>query len=235
MSATIEVMSTTALKSALDEIVPRFERASGNKVNFTWMPSAQIATRVGRGERFDIAVATAEVIGELIDHGAVAAGSVVNIARSEIGMAVQLGACAPDISTAEHFREAMLSARSIATSNPVGGGQSGRHLLEIFQRLGIMDAVKPKLRYGQGGPAGLVGHFLVRGEADVALQQVPELLSVPNINVVGPLPLEIQVITAFAAALSANATNPTACKKFIRIFSSAETVAVLKAKGMQRT
>jgi molybdate transport system substrate-binding protein len=105
-----------------------------------------------------------------------------------MGMAVQKGAPKPDISSAEKFKQAMLAAKSLAMSNPVGGGQSGANLMKIFERLGITEAMKPKLTFGPGGPAGLIGNFLVRKEVEVGIQQMPDLMAVPGIDIVGPLP-----------------------------------------------
>ena len=110
-----------------------------------------------------------------------------------MALAVQKGAARPDISSAAKFKEALLAAKSLGMSNPVGGGQSGANLVKIFDKLGITEAMKAKAVYGPGGPAGLIGNFLVRKEVEIGIQQLPELMAVPGIDIVGPLPPDIQI------------------------------------------
>ena len=195
-------------------------------------PSSQIAKRVADGERADVAIVTADALDKLIAEGKVMRGSGSVIAHSAIGLAVPAGAPRPDISTAERFREAMLAAKSIATSNPVGGGQSGVFVQQAFERLGIADAVKPKLIYGSGGPAGLIGFFLVRGEAEIGLQQMPELMAVDGIDVVGPLPDGAQSVTVFAVGTLAGAADPDGARAFASFLRTPQARTVLKAKGL---
>jgi molybdate transport system substrate-binding protein len=146
---------------------------------------------------------------------------------------VQKGAPKPDISTADTFKQAMLAAKSLAMSNPVGGGTSGAVLARAFERLGITDAMKPKTVYGPGGPAGLIGNFLLRKEVEVGIQQIPELLAVPGIDIVGPLPDGIQSVTVFSAGVSTGAKDPNAAKALTKFLASADAAAVMRAKGME--
>ena len=118
-------------------------------------------------------------------------------------------------------------------SNPVGGGQSGANLVKIFDKLGIAEAMKAKSVYGPGGPAGLIGNFLVRKEVEIGIQQLPELMAVPGIDIVGPLPPEIQAMTVFSAGLS---TDGQECRRRQRADPFPRTpkaAAVMKAKGME--
>jgi molybdate transport system substrate-binding protein len=229
----IRLLSTTALKSSLDEIVPLFERNATCKALINFTPSAQISLRIAEDPITDVAIATAETIAELLALGKIVKGSDFALARSQIGVAVQQDAATPDITSAEKFRELMLRARSIATSNPVGGGQSGRYLVEIFEKLGIAEAVKSKTIYGKGGPAGLIGFLVQSGEAEVGLQQMAELQSVPGIHVVGPLPKEIQRETVFSAGLSSAAANPRTGQTFLRFLESETAAAMINSKGLQ--
>lgn len=231
MPVQIKVLSTTAMKSSLDSIVPRFEQDTGHSVLFIYTPSAQILRRVADGDPSDVVIATGEVIAELIDLGKIVAGSDAALARSQIGIAVQRDAPTPDISSSEKFKTVLLEASAIGMSNPVGGGQSGRYLVEIFEQLGITEAVKAKVIYGPGGPAGLVGHFLARGEVDVGLQQMAELRAVPGIQVVGPLPPDIQRETVFSAGLSHAAAQPDAGSELILTLRGRAAAAVITAKG----
>jgi len=225
------MLSTTAMKSSLDEIIPKFEGATGNRVILNYTPSAQITLRIADGDPNDVVIATAESLAKLITMGKVIAGSDIPLARSQIGMAVKMGNPRPDISSVENFREAILRAKSIATSNPVNGGQSGKYLVEIFEALGISEAVKTKVLYGPGGPAGLIGFFLVRGEAEIGLQQMVELLAVPGIDVVGPLPAAIQRETVFSAGIPTSAAVNDAGKDFVQFLRSATAIDVMAAKG----
>jgi molybdate transport system substrate-binding protein len=146
---------------------------------------------------------------------------------------VQKGAPKPDISTAEKFREAMLNAKSLGMSNPVGGGQSGAILAKAFERLGITEQMKPKLVFGPGGPAGLIGNFLVRREVEIGIQQIPELMAVSGIDIVGPLPPGIQQVSMFSAGISTAAQNADGGKALIAFLGTPGAVTVIKSKGME--
>ena len=127
----------------------------------------------------------------------------------------------------------MLAAKSLGMSNPVGGGQSGANLIRIFEKLGIAEAMKAKCVYGPGGPAGLIGHFLVRKEVELGIQQLPELMAVPGIDIVGPLPPEIQAKTVFSAGLSTTAENAEIGRALIAFLGTAKARAVITSKGME--
>jgi molybdate transport system substrate-binding protein len=194
-----------------------------------WALEKQLA----EGEAADMAIVSAPGARDLVASGKMVAGSVVAIAKSSIGVAVANGAARPDISTVEGFKRAMLDAESIACSKPVGGGQSGAHLAKVFDRLGIADAMQAKAKYGAGGEAGLTGLLLLRGEADIGIQQMAELMAVSGIDVVGPLPPEIQMVTPFVAGIPANASHAEAGRAVIGFLTTPEARRVLKAKGLE--
>ena len=229
----IKVLSTTAMRTTLEELLPSFRRGTGHAVIPSYAPSAQIAKRVADGEQADVAIIAAQGIDDLVQQGRIVAGTRTDIARSAIALAVQQGAPIPDISSPEKFKQALLAAKSVATSAPVGGGQSGAHLVKIFARLGITEAMKPKTLHGPGGPAGLIGLFLVRGEAEIGIQQLSELMAVPGIQIVGPLPAEIQIYTVFAAGLAAAARDADAGKALIAHLTTPAARAVLRTKGLE--
>jgi molybdate transport system substrate-binding protein len=229
----IKIISTTAMKTSLDELTAEFERAAGHTLAFSFGPSARIKKQVAEGEQNDVTIATDKGIDELIAQGRIVAGTRADLARSAMALAVQQGAKRPDISSAEKFREAMLAAKSLGMSNPVGGGQSGANLIAIFERLGIADAMKPKCFYGPGGPAGLIGNYLVRKEIEVGIQQLPELMAVPGIDIVGPLPPDIQNKTVFSAGLSAGAKNADGAKALIAFLTTPSAKSVIKSKGLE--
>ena len=232
-SAEIKLLSTTAMKTTLDWLSSQFERASGRKLVASYAPSTQIAKRVAEGEAADVVIVTGPGIDELIKQGRIVAGSRVDIARSPIGVAVRAGARQPDISSVENFKRALLAAKSIAMSNPMGGGASGIHLWSVFEKLGLAPALKAKTRFGPGGPAGLIGLYLLRGEAEIGLQQMPELMAVPGIDIVGPVPGELQSISVFAAGIPTNAKIAEAGKALVKFLTTPAAAAVIKAKGME--
>jgi molybdate transport system substrate-binding protein len=233
MATALKVLASTALKTSFDEFGPQFERENGVTLAASYGPSARVAKLAGEGEPNDVTITTPKLLDDLVRNGKIVAGTHTDVARSPMALAVRQGAPRPDISSGEKFREAMLAAKSLAMSNPVGGGQSGANLVRIFERLGIAEEMKTKSIYGPGGPAGLIGLFLVRGEADVGIQQLPELMAVPGIDIIGPLPSDIQSVTTFSAGISTSAANPDAARKLIAFLTSPLAKAVIKAKGME--
>jgi molybdate transport system substrate-binding protein len=127
----------------------------------------------------------------------------------------------------------MLKAKSLGMSNPVGGGASGAILAAAFERLGIAEQMKGKLVFGPGGPAGLIGNFLVRKEVEVGIQQMPELMAVPGIDIVGPLPPGIQSVSVFTAGLSTAAKNADGGRALIQFLTTPAAAAVIRSKGME--
>jgi len=228
----IKVLSSTAMKMVFVELSPRFERETGNRLAVTLGPSLVLEKRVGEGEAADVAILTGPGARGLAARGVLMAGSLTDVARSSIGIAVQKGAPKPDLSSAESFKRAMLVAKSIALSKPVGGGASGAHMANVFAQLGITEAMAAKSHYGAGGAAGLAGLVVKRGEAEIGIQQMAELIAVDGIDVVGPLPAEIQMITQFTAAVPANANHADAARALIAFLTTPAAKSVIKAKGL---
>jgi len=229
----VTVLATTAMKTSFDELAPQFERASGHRLTLTFGPSLQLEKRLGEGEGADVAIVSAAGINDLVARGKLVPGSDTAIAGSALGVAVPRGAAKPDISSADAFKRAVLAAKSVAVSKPVGGGQSGVHMAKVFERLGIAEQMAAKAKYGQGGPAGLVGLIIERGEAEIGVQQIAELLAVPGIDFVGPLPAELQSVTPFVAAIPAAAQNADAGRQLIDFLRTPEAKRVIKAKGLE--
>jgi len=229
----VKVLSSTAMKTSLDELAPEFTRATGNTLSFSFGPSARIAKMAADGEPHDVAIVTDQGHADLTRQGKLAPGIRADIAKSAMALAVQQGAPKPDISSAEKFKATLLAAKSLGMSNPVGGGQSGANLVKIFEKLGITEAMKPKSIYGPGGPAGLIGNFLVRKEVEIGIQQLPELMAVPGIDIVGPLPADVQLMTVFSAGVSTSAKNADGAKALIQFLATPKATAVMKSKGME--
>ena len=225
MSATkIKVMLSAAFKEAYLELVPQFERASGYKVESLWVPSVQMMTRLKGGESVDLVILSAASLDALRKAGLISDRT--DLARSGIGVAVKSGARKPDISSGEAVKRAVLAAKGIAYST----GPSGIYLMELFQRMGIAESIKSKVKQVQGEPAGGV---VARGEAEIAFQQVSELLPVPGIDFVGPLPADIQQVTVFSAGLHAAAKQPAAARALVKFLTAPAAAAVIRKKGME--
>jgi molybdate transport system substrate-binding protein len=222
--AEIKVMLSAAFKEAYLELVPQFERASGYKVESLWVPSVQMMTRLKGGESVDLVILSAASLDEIRKAGLVSDRT--DLARSGIGVAVKSGARRPDISSGEAVKRAVLAAKGIAYST----GPSGIYLMGLFQRMGIAEAIKSKVKQVQGEPAGGV---VARGEAEIAFQQVSELLPVPGIDLVGPLPADIQQITVFSAGLYAAAKQPDAARALVKFLTAPAAAPVIRKKGME--
>ncbi len=221
------------MKMVFEELGPRFERETGNRLAVGLGPSLVLEKRLLDGETADVAIVTAPGAKELVGHGKIVAGSLVDVARSLIGVAVPKGAPRPDLSSAEAFKRSLLAAKSIALSKPVGGGASGAHMAKVFEQLGITEAMQAKAKYGAGGAAGLAGLVVLRGEADIGIQQMAELIAVSGIDVVGPLPADIQSATMFTAGIPTSASHPEAARVVIDFLTTPAAKSTIKAKGLE--
>ena len=228
VAADLKVLTTPALTEVWHELAPKFE-ATGHKLTVIYAPSGAIAKRVTDGEAADLLVSTPAGIDGLIKAGKVTDGTNTPLASSGMGVAVLKGAPKPDISTPEAFRRALLAAKAVAYTDPASGGASGAHMAKVLERLGIASEVNAKAKLGRGIP---VATFVVKGEADIAIQQLPELLHVEGAEVVGPLPGDLQNVTTFAAGIPAASSNADAAKALIRFLQTPESAAVIKKHGL---
>ncbi len=223
----IRVMASNAFKEAYLELVPRFEQESKHKVVTHFVGSADIMQRMRAGESTDLVILAANSVDELIALGKVVPGSRADLAKSGVGVAVRTGAAKPDISSGDALKRALLAARSIGYSS----GPSGAYLAGLFQRMGIADELRPKIR--QTPPGVAVGELIARGEAEIGFQQVSELLSIKGIDFLGPLPPDIQHLTVFSAGLHVGAREPAAAKALVQFLTSPAAVPVIKHRGME--
>jgi molybdate transport system substrate-binding protein len=220
----VKVMLSAAFKEAYLELVPQFERASGHKVESLWVPSVQMMSRLKGGETVDLVILSAASLDELRKAGLISERT--DLARSGIGVAVKSGARKPDLSSGEAVKRAVLAARGIAYST----GPSGIYLMGLFRRMGITESIQSRVKQVQGEPAGGV---VARGEAEIAFQQVSELLPVPGIDFVGPLPADIQQVTVFAAGLHVAAKQPDAARALVKFLTAPAAAPVIRKKGME--
>jgi len=223
--ATIQLFATNSLRGAFDELIPQFERAGGHTVSVSYDPAKMMLERVRRGETADLAVLGTPAIDALVKEGKLTAGSRRLVAQCGVGVGVRTGAKRPDIGSVEAFKSALLAAKSVAWTSE---GVSGIYFSELIERLGIVDPLRAK---ALTQPGGLVGHFVVEGKAELAVQQIPELLAVPGIDLVGPLPKEIQKYTVSAAGIFAGAKQPAAAQALLDFLTTPAAAAVFKARG----
>jgi molybdate transport system substrate-binding protein len=226
----LKILTSVAMKGVLEGLTPEFRRVTGCGLSMSYGPGGVVLRRVRAGGANDVVIATPEAVEALIGEGRLLAGSQHLIARSVIGVAVRSGAPKPRIDTVEDFRRALLAARSVAYTNPATGAASGVHLSNILDRFGIANEINAKAKLGDGGP---VAEFVASGEAELAIQQLCEHMLVPGVDVVGPLPAELQKVTTFAAAVGAGASNPEQGRALIRLLMAPHVQAAMPALGLE--
>jgi molybdate transport system substrate-binding protein len=231
-AADIDALITTAMKAVIDELVPSFEHASGHTVRVSYGPSGGIARRFIGGEPADAIVIDSGALDDLIRQGKVLPNPTA-IARTGIGICVRKVTPRPDVSTPEALKRALLAAKSIAHTAPAGGGITAAHIMELFERLGIAAEVAPKVKLAAGGPNGRVSVLVSSGEAEIGLQQVSELMSNPDVEVIGMLPAELQQITTYSAGITASAREAEAAKALIKALIAPSAAPIFKAKGLE--
>ena len=220
----MRVLSSLAIKEAYLELAPAFQAKTGHKVDTEWLGMVDILKRVKAGESADMVIASQKALGELKSLGKVSA--VVDLARSGAAVAVKKGAKRPDISSGEAVKRALRAAKSIAYSS----GPSGVYLVELIQKWGMAEELKPKIT--QTPPGTAVGPLVARGEAEIGFQQMSELLPFSaGIDIVGPLPADIQIMTMFSGGVHVAAREADAARAWLAFIAS--KAAVLRKHGME--
>jgi molybdate transport system substrate-binding protein len=230
-AAEIRVLQSGAFKSAMADIKPLFEQASGHKLVLDSDTSGRIAQRIDKGEQTDFIVSTSAGVDDLIRQGKVLADSKAQVARAGVGVVVRKGAARPDISTPEKFKEALLGAKTVAYTNPASGGQSGVYFAKLLTQLGITDEINKKAKFGDGGPIALI---VAKGDAEIGMQPIPELLAHSDVaDFVGPLPTALQSYNHLTAGIPASSKEPDAARALLKFLATPAAQAVIKAKGME--
>jgi molybdate transport system substrate-binding protein len=221
------------MHGVIEALDATFAGIVGKPVKARFTNSGGVKARVMADESADVVVSTAAAIEELARHGKVS--SVTALARSPIGVAVRAGAERPDIGTVEAFRRALVTAKSIAIADPATGSPSGNYLVTLFERLSLTASLRDKIRYVGGGAGGVavVGEAVTRGDAEMAIQQMPELVGIAGLDVVGELPADLQQVTVFSAAVVATTADEAAARRLIACLTSPQAAAAIRAKGMQ--
>jgi len=227
-AADLKLLTTGAYKSSAIEIVADFEKKTGHKVTIDNGTAGALQKRVADGEYFDVLVIPPIPMAPLL-RTRVDESSAKELARAGVGMAIKQGAPVPDISEVDGFKKALLAARAIAYIDPAAGGSSGIYLAQLFQQMGIADQLKPKSVLVQGG---LVADRIVDGKADIALQQSSELMGVPGVQFVGPIPLMVQNYTIYSGGVALASRNRAAADALLLALANPENGRILKSKGL---
>lgn len=220
----ITVFCPGAVQTIVREIGKEYEQKSGNTIKFQYGTAGAIAKRVAGGERGDVVIATAGGLSDLAKSGQVIGGSIRELGSMGVGIAVRKGAPKPDIHDVATFKASMLAARSIMFADPAKGGQSGIHVAKVLAQLGIDKELQPKLKLRDRGPDEL--KEVAAGQIDIGLGQISEILANKDVDLVGPLPADIQGLVTFSASLHTSAKDNRAAEELIQM--------LLAPKGKER-
>jgi molybdate transport system substrate-binding protein len=224
---TIRGISSMATRPVLAELTAAWSQRSGQAVAVESVGGVDAARRVAAGEAFDVVLLASDAIDKLIAGGHLAAGSRVDLVRSPVAIAVREGAARPDVSSEAALKAAVLAARTLAYST----GPSGSFILQLFERWGIGEQVRPRIV--QAPPGVPVGSLVARGEVELGFQQLSELMSLPGITVLGTLPAEIAFITTFSAGIPPATAQAEAVRAMLAFMNSPEAAATKRRHGME--
>ena len=225
-AAQLNLLASTAVQTVLDEVLAQHERASGDKVTVTIASSATIMAKLKAGETPDLVILTKEGIDELIKQGKVVADSRAEIASAGLGIAVKRGAPKPDISSVEALKKTLLETKSVAYT---ATGASGLYFAKLLERLGIAEAMKPKSNVLK---SGLAGDVVARGESEIGVQMISEILAAPGAELVGPLPPDVQSTMVFTAGTLTASARGAEAQALVKFLATPAVGAVFKANGL---
>jgi molybdate transport system substrate-binding protein len=229
LAAEVRVLSGGAVKAALTDLAETWGRETGNRVTITYATTGASLQKLEAGEPADVVILATEAIDQLAAQGTVNAGTKADVARVGIGVAVREGAPTPDISTPEAVKQTMLATRSVAYMDPTKGGTSGIHFTKVLEEMGIAAAVKSKAVLVD---TGFAAERVAKGEADIVVHQISEILPVKGVTLVGPLPRAIQKVTVYAAAVTAKSEVQDAAKAFIAFLTAPAARPKFAAVGL---
>lgn len=224
----IRVLSSNGVRAVFEELLPRFERANGRRVVTEFGTTASIRQRIEKGDAFDVVIVTSEVIDDLIKTGIAARATRADLARSGIGVGIRKGTPRPDIRTPGALREALLGSKALTYAQD---GASRVHIERMLERLGIAESMKPRIALTQGSARGLAN--VAAGQGDLAMTLISEILPVEGVELLGPLPDELQSYVSFAAAVSVHADSAEAGAALIAFLRAPSAAAIYRAKGME--
>lgn len=227
MTARLRMISSMATRQVLADLIAAYEQAGGAATVLEAVGGVDAARRVQQGEAFDIVALASNALSQLESAGKTVAGSTVALVRSGVSVAVPAGAAQPDISTEQALKTAVMAAPTLGYST----GPSGTHLLKTFERWGILESIRPRIV--QAPPGVPVARLVAQGDVALGFQQLSELLHVPGISIVGPLPPGVQIMTTFAAALAATCTQPEAARALLAFMASPAADEAKRRQGME--
>ena len=225
--AVLTLLSSNSTRGVLAQLLPEFERTTGTRVTVSYDPALIMLKRIRAGETGDVAILGEAAIDALAAERRIIPESRRTLARCRVGIAVGAGAPKPDVSSVEAFKHALLAAESVCHTT---SGASGIHFSRVIEQLGIADAIKPKAVKNEGG---LIGELVASGEAELAIQQIPELMAVSGIELVGPLPEALQSVSVTTAAIFSASGRAAEAQALIDFLSTPASLGVLRAKGFE--
>jgi molybdate transport system substrate-binding protein len=228
----IKILTSRAMHHVLTELGGTFERTTGHKVTLVLAPPTEITKRVVEGETVDVVMSGATVT-NLMKQGKIAPEDRVLLARVGIGVAVRAGVPKPDISSAEALKRTLLAAKSIVYTDPAIGGASGIHFEKVIDRLGIAKEIKAKSILNAQAATKPSAEFVARGEAELGIQLISEIVSVPRAELLGPLPGDLQAMTDILAGVLKTAPEPDAARALLKFLTSSAAAPAIKAAGME--
>jgi molybdate transport system substrate-binding protein len=234
-AADLKALVSGALKLAFPDMIAAFERSSGDKVTVVYGPGGAVVKSIASGDVADVAIAPSDLMEKLTSQGKIVAGSTIGIARVTIGIAIRKGAPKPDIGTVDALKKTLLAAKSIGYRDPKTGSNSGVYTAQLIEKLGLADALKARtlLDNSDGEHPENVFKALERGETDLQFGAITEIVMAPGVELLGPLPDEVQKVTLLTAGIPATSRSPDAAKALIGFLAGPAAAATLKANGFQ--
>lgn len=225
-AAELKVLASGAVKEAYNELLPQFEKSSGNKIAITWAGTVDIKKKIEAGEVFDLIIIASPEMDGFVKAGKIAAGSKVDLVKSGVGIAIKAGAPKPDFSSGDALKKTLLAAKSVGYSQ----GPSGTYMVSLFEKMGIADQVKAKAKITTPGVP--VANMIRNGDAEIGFQQVSELIHEPGIDFIGALPNDIQRITTFSGGIHATSKEQAAAKALQTFLTAPARADTLKKHGL---
>jgi molybdate transport system substrate-binding protein len=226
----LQVFTTVALKGVLEQFGPEFRQSTGYGLTMTYGPAPVVVRRVREGTVADVLIVTPDSWSDLVREGNGIGGTGRDFATSVVGVAVRAGAPHPKIGTATEFKNALMQAKSVAYTDPATGAASGVHFMKLMEGFGIADAIRAKAKLGSGGP---VAEFVASGEAEIAIQQLSEHMLIAGIEVVGPIPAELNRTTTFTAGVAARSSAPKEAAAVVALLTAPHVRAAMPAHGLR--
>ncbi|HET8563598.1 MAG TPA: molybdate ABC transporter substrate-binding protein [Candidatus Binatia bacterium] len=232
-AAELKVLSAFGMQSVLEDLGPKFERATGHKLAISFATGGATVKRARGGDAADVVITLRQGIDTLAKEGKAVAGSVTELARAGIFVAVRKGTPKPDVSSPDALKRTLLAAKSISYVDPASGGASGIHFAKVLDRLGIANEMKSKTVFPNPKAPAEVGVVVANGEAEIGVHIIQELVPVAGIEIAGPLPGDLQDTIVFSVAIMTSAKDAAAAKTLVDFLRTPESAKVIKAKGME--